>query len=380
MRASSVFSVFLSLSVSATVHSGERLPVFSWDRVPVSAHFGIGDGLEPAQYDFLAEHFDFITLTAGRLSRNSESSAELQTAEAARAIKKRNPKAKVLFYWASDKPKHQSKISNKAYPGDYLTHTKPMKNGKLRTTKYFDVTRKEVQDWWTDAAANAVTKYSCDGIYVDGASGGRPGGPLSRDLGDKEAAAMYKAMFAMLKDARKKMGPDKLILFNPIHGADGKRAPIGQDLLPVTDGAMLDDFDRLRLQSKEYMANTIEAMQEAAKDGKIMIFKGWPRFLRAWREGKMRKTPHDEVLLAAQKEITFSLASFLVGAEPNCYFCYTWGWNPEDGTLDWYSEFDKPLGPPKGDAVQKGWTFQREFEHASVFVDLENRTAKIDWR
>jgi len=58
----------------------------------------------------------------------------------------------------------------------------------------------------------------------------------------------------------------------------------------------------------------------------------------------------------------------------------TWGWNPEDGSLDWYPELDKPLGPPKGDAVQKGWTFQREFEHASVFVDLESRTGEIDWR
>jgi len=29
-------------------------------------------------------------------------------------------------------------------------------------------------------------------------------------------------------------------------------------------------------------------MQKAAKDGKIIIFKGWPRFLGAWRAGKMK--------------------------------------------------------------------------------------------
>ncbi len=380
MRASSVFSVFLSLSVSATVHSGERLPVFSWDRVPVSVHFGIGDGLEPEQYDFVAKHFNFITLTAGRFPRDSKGSAELYTAEAARAIKKRNPKAKVLFYWASDKPKHQSKISNEAYPGEYIIRTRRRKGGKVQIVKYFDVTRKEVQTWWSDAAASAVHKYSCDGIFVDGATAGTPGGPLSREFGKQKAAAMDEAVFAMLRDARKKMGPDKLIIFNPLHGRDGKRAPVGQEYLPVTDGAMADDFDRLRVQSKEYMASTIKTMQKTAKDGKIIIFKGWPRFLRAWRAGKMKKNRHDEVLRAAKKDITFPLACFLTGAEPNCYFCYTWGWNPQEGSLDWYSELDKPLGPPKGDAVQKGWTFQREFEHASVFVDLENRTAKIDWR
>ena len=48
------------------------LPQFNWDRVPVSVHFGIGEGLTPEQYDFIAEHFNFITLTAGPLPRNSK--------------------------------------------------------------------------------------------------------------------------------------------------------------------------------------------------------------------------------------------------------------------------------------------------------------------
>lgn len=45
-----------------------------------------------------------------------------------------------------------------------------------------------------------------------------------------------------------------------------------------------------------------------------------------------------------------------------------------------YPEFDKPLGEPKGDATRGGWTYTREFEHASVVVDLEKKTAKIDWK
>lgn len=173
------------------------------------------------------------------------------------------------------------------------------------------------------AASNRVHRYSCDGTFVDGATAGTPGGPWSRDLGEEKAAAMDKAIFAMLKDARKKTGPDKLIIFNLLHGYEGSRTQLGKEYLPVTDGAMIDDFDRLRVQSKEYMANTIKTMQKAAKDGMIIIFKGWPRFLRAWRDGKMKKTPHDEILRMAQKDITSPLACFLAGAEPNCYFCYT---------------------------------------------------------
>lgn len=94
----------------------------------------------------------------------------------------------------------------------------------------------------------------------------------------------------------------------------------------------------------------------------------------------MRKTPRGEVLRAAREDVTFPLACFLVGAGLNCYFCYSWGWTAQEGSLDWYPEFDKPLGPPKGPAIQEGWTFRREFENAAVFVDLARRTSKIDWR
>lgn len=82
----------------------------------------------------------------------------------------------------------------------------------------------------------------------------------------------------------------------------------------------------------------------------------------------------------AKERITFPLACSLVAAQPHSYFCYTWGDREKLGTSDWYPEFDKPLGPPKDDATRKGWTYRREFEHASVFVDLEKRTARIDWK
>ena len=101
----------------------------------------------------------------------------------------------------------------------------------------------------------------------------------------------------MLKEAKQKMGPDKLILFNPLHGHDPKRGTLGEEYLPVTDGAMVDDFDRaanIRQQSKEYLANTIEVMRKAARDGKIIIFKAWPGFTW-WSDKEMMKKPHDEV-------------------------------------------------------------------------------------
>jgi hypothetical protein len=98
------------------------------------------------------------------------------------------------------------------------------------------------------------------------------------------------------------------------------------------------------------------------------------------KDKDMMKRPHDELARLAGEQITFPLASFLVGAGRHCYFQYTWGWDSDCGTFDRHPEFDKPLGAPKGDAVREGWTFRREFEHASVFVDVEKLKGRIDWK
>jgi hypothetical protein len=50
----------------------------------------------------------------------------------------------------------------------------------------------------------------------------------------------------------------------------------------------------------------------------------------------------------------------------------------------WHPAFSKHLGPPHGPAIQSGvngtvWT--REFDGASVYVDLKNRSAsRITWK
>lgn len=364
----------LLLAPPAALQAGDGFPAFNWDRVPLYAHLGIGDGLKPEQTDFLADHFKLIAFTGGI----TKASVEPNIAAAARAIKQRNPQAKVLFYWASDMPKHQWKLSNATFPeGGYL-HAQ--KGG--RDSLQFDVRRPDVRDWWSGVAGKAVHDYGCDGIFVDGLTAGSKDGPWSRMFGAEQAAAMDQGVFAMLKQTREKMGPDKLIIFNPLHGRSEKGAPLGEQYLPVTDGAMMDDFDRaanVRQQSKEYLVNELEEMRKAAAEGKIVIFKGWPGFTW-WSDKELMKKPHAEQYRLARERITFPLACFLVGAGPNCYFCYTWGWLGEYGTFDSYPEFDKPLGAPKADATRDGWTYRREFEHAAVFVDLEKKTATIDWK
>ena len=362
-------------------------PHFSWDRVPVYAHVGLGDGLKPKQYKFLADHYDFIAFTGGRMSReyrnNKEMSFETLVAGAARTIKTHNPKARVLFYWSGDFGRAHAKISNATLPKNV---TFPFKKG-TRSVQLFDTTNPALRRWWAGVAAKAVHEYSCDGIFLDGGTAYTPGSSYSRKLGEAKTRKLEQGMFAMLREAKEKMGKDSIILLNPLHGpkkGQKQEEALGWRYLDMVDGAMVDDFDRAanvlkKRQKKEYIADTIKTMSAAAKRGEIVVFKAWPGFTW-WSDPELMKKSHAEQYAVSVKNLEFPLASFLIGAGEHSYFCYTWGWLPEYGTLDWYPQFDKPLGAPKGDAVQTGWTFRREFQHASVFVDLEKRIGKIDWK
>lgn len=374
-------SIFFIGTQCATARAADGYPDFSWDRVPVYAHFGYDPNLTPQQYDFLAEHFSLVTFAAGNVREDAEKGIATGAAE----IKKRNPSVKVLFYFAGDILHSPFTESNASFPKEgFLEKPSVRKITNPRTGKqseqvryYFDKSNPITREWWAGIAEKAVKQYGCDGVFADGL------GSYGRGLvtGEKEAD-IREGIKAMCELAHEKMGPKGMIIFNPLHGEEGS------EYLSATDGAMIDNFDRTLFQKDaakspgtkdlDMMAADIEAMSTASKAEKIVIFKGWPGFHQKDRE--LMKRPHEELVKMAREHITFPLASFLIAAGPNCYFQYTWGWSTDNGTFDWYPEFDKPLGAPKGDARRDGLKYTREFEHASVFVDLETKTGKIDWK
>ena len=63
----------------------------------------------------------------------------------------------------------------------------------------------------------------------------------------------------------------------------------------------------------------------------------------------------------SKERIEFSLACYLIGAQPYSYFLYSGGGSCHP-VVD-YPEFKKPLGPPKGAykrTTPDGWQFTRE--------------------
>jgi hypothetical protein len=84
----------------------------------------------------------------------------------------------------------------------------------------------------------------------------------------------------------------------------------------------------------------------------------------------------------AHAGLTYRLAIFLVCAEKYSYFRIHEGYsaNENDRWMRWFPEYDRPLGPPNGPATKDGFRYTRTFRHATVQLDIQNRTASIQWQ
>lgn len=362
----------LLLCPPLALHADERLPPFEWDRVPVYAHVGKTSGdFTTEELDFLASHFNFITIEKHQASKK-HGSTESGFVVAAREIKKRNPHAKVLFYWNASldtSSKRGVYEAMETFPANgFLTDSEGDPVLRRKTVPNYDLTKREVRQWWSDVAAKAVRDLGADGIFADAMGQSREKG-----LSDDKITELVAARVALLEETRRKIGSDKLIIYNGLLKDDPDK------LLRFADGAMIESFGHPKYgNSKEALTESFEATHAASSDGKIVILKAWPGF--SFRQTEMMQKPRKELSRLSRERITFPLACFLIAAQPHCYLHYTWGYREMHGTFDGYPELDKPLGPPKGDATRTGWTYKREFAHASVSVDVETRTATIDWK
>ena len=277
--------------------SVESVP-FSWDRVPVYAHVGkSSDDFTPEQLDFLAEHFDFIAFEKSQAVRK-RGNTEAGIAEAARQIKQRKPNAKVLFYWNAflDIRHYQA---SREFPKEGHLNDRRGEPIMVRTIlSTYDLSRADVRDWWSDAAAKAVRDGGCDGIFADALLQVTAESKRKR-LGAAKSQALNQGLVTMLQETQRKIGSDKLIIYNGLRGMDGS------EFLPMTNGAMIEHFGYFSGVGKEKMAEDLEAMRVAAKAGKIVCFKAWPGF--SWLDTDMMKKPHNELAKLARDPAHLSI-------------------------------------------------------------------------
>jgi hypothetical protein len=363
----------LAAEPTAPSNSVVTLTAFSWDRVPLNIHFGKRTGnLTDAEIDFLATHSRLIALEKGH-GAAVHGSTEAGVADTARRLKQRNPSVKVLFYLNAfiNWPGYESfktyrpEWTLRTAAGEIVKHT----SGTPRP----DPSNTEFREWWSDVVAAEMKRGPIDGVFADALPQALTPG-LAKAVGADKAKAVVAGLREMLALTKKKIGKDKILL------ANGTRATDFREILDWEgiDGVMVEHFASFKSDKPADIQADLDTIALAAGKGKFVVIKGWPGF--NWIDSEMMKRPYAELLKLARERITFPLACFLVAAQPGSHFCYSWGYTDRHGMLDAYPEFDKPLGPPLGEAKRTGWEYQREFAHASVSVNLETKAARIDWK
>lgn len=359
-----------------SISSQEHYPEFSWNTVPIAFHFGKKkDVLTKEEAKFIASKSNFVVLEKAHGFPKYRYSEDAIAADG-KQLKKYNDKMKVVFYWNAfldyDMYKaHEEYSNNPDWWLKTLDGKLDLKNGRI---KRYDLSNKEVRKWWVNVAEENVNTKCIDGVFFDALV--QVTAPSNKKLwGNEKYNAIQQGLKDLIKETRDVLDDDKLIVYNGIRSTPGRK--IGNEFPENSDAIMIEHFGHFNSKTKESMLLDIQEMEKAGKSGKIVVFKTWPTF--AWLNKKIMRKSDKEKRKIAEENITFPLAAFLAGAQEHSYFIYNWGYRLDMGVLEWYPEFDKPLGKPLNEMQTNNWILTRKYEHADVWVDLENKKAKIDW-
>lgn len=387
-------SLVLTLATpSQAADDSARFPTWSWDSVPVYLHFGSNTQLTDEQVQTAARLSNFICLEKAHGRSTDRGHPERIMALDARRIRQANPEAKVLLYWntliAWPFTSYNQRFAE-THPRNWTlrdrTSGEPLLKSTLGDTPVYqyNLLNPDVRAWWARTAGGAVREFGFDGLYMDAISQARRPLLLNNGWGRDQGEPLDEAAIEMMKQVRAEMGPERLLIFNGFHtrqgiADDGTKG--GMEFLPYADGVKIEHFDQFASATKEDIVMYWRMAAEAAAAGKIVLTKAWPDHEANFTNKAFMKKSPAELEAFAREKLTFPLACFLIGARRHAYFCYGWGYDVEDGQLVEYPEYRHRLGPPQGEAsrVGRSWVFTRDFEHASVRVDLEKRTANIAW-
>jgi len=369
--------------LSASPH---KFPSFSWERVPRYIHIRKDTTFSADEIRYLAS-FPLITFEKGTGAKEF-GSTEAGTLAAARAVKKINPSTKVLYYRnvIVHYGGYAANASLTSIPGALLVGRSGSDKLVRNRVQAYDLTNAKMRDWWLASANRVCADSAIDGLFFDGNIKVLEPAYLRDEIGEKKKAALVDGYTAMMKDTRRILGPEKLMVANVLRA----RFPdSGMSRLRAFDGSYMEGFETAvgNVPLKDYVAKGIAAFQEAARQGFLIAFTAGLGEEDS-DEGAKNRQRTDEIRKsltgdeAAARRFNYLLAIFLICAEKHSYFCAHDGYDAKRSKV-WMkhpSEFERPLGAPKGPAVRAGCVYTREFARASVRLDLETQTAKIAWR
>jgi hypothetical protein len=370
-----------------SVPAANHLPEFSWDRVPLYMHIRKAKNFTEDEIKYLAT-FPLVTFEKTTGSETYQSTED-GTLAAAKAVKEINPSTKVLYY--RNVTVHYGTYKANAeidkVPGAFLVgkegKTKLNLNGKYEA---YDLNDPQVREWWVGNVKQLCADPVIDGVFLDGIVKVLSLGYMVRDIGKERKAALVEGYKTMMTETRQAIGPDKIMLANVLRVGTPDN---GLEAIKQFDGSYLEHFETFgeKVASRNYLAQSIETFQKAAREGyMIAMTVGLSEMDTEDGERNLHKTDEIRKGLGANedysKRLTYLLSLFLVCAEKHSYFLAHDGYHAFKKNKVWMTrpaEFDRPLGPPKGPAVQDGFIYTREFAHAKVRVDIDNQVGEIEW-
>ena len=378
---------------------------------------GQGGSAAPAAIDFAANHYGMIT-TAAPCKSTSPFTIEDGTLALARELKAANPTTLVGMYWRTDFVGEIARCSNftaelKA-TGDTLFLRDD--NGNLVLEHghavMWDYTNKAGVDLFSRALVNVVNRTLRNGapvldyLFLDGPDWQTlPNISLARN--DRLRAAKM-SFFADLQVKFDALPGGRNIILNGVDTVETAQLfnPTGAGGVMVDHWTILQflltgepmDTDKCSVKPPDIcghfnltaMDALITLVRSQLLSNMTMQIKGWvgPVISQPgkWPTQMHTPTPGVERQRAMAERFNSELAFFLLVAEDHMWWLYSWFWGfdsfvpgqrDSDVPTGFFPEAQCELGSPTGAPTRKPgtWTYTREYEHASVFVDLTNRTA-----
>jgi len=315
-------------------------------------------------------------------------STEAGTIRAAKAVKKINPDTKILYYknvivnWGGY---NEDEAFLYKHPEALLVNTKGQKavmpNGK---TGFFDISKDYVREYWLNHVKKVTESPFIDGVFLDANIKVLVPAFFNSRVEEEKQEAIKTGYLTMMADLDAQIGKDNLLIANILR-VRPEFEDSGRNYLKFFDGSYIEGFEHesFGMSYEDYLAKGIEAVQKSAREGNVIAMS-----LGIGEKSKNAVAGIDDVRKKIDinedftKRLDYLLAIFLVCAEEYSYVYPHDGYDIKKSAvwLKTFPQYEKKLGAPKGYAQREGYVYTRSFEHLDVWLDIKNKTAKLNWK
>ncbi|KAL7475647.1 hypothetical protein ACHAW6_001557 [Cyclotella cf. meneghiniana] len=363
-------------TIEALENKHTAYPDWSWDHVRPWVILRRDTAYDDDQIRQIAGHDIFVLekMTGWK----THGSNEAGSLEAARRVKKINPRIKTLFYLNAMIHYPGYSANDSYFQNEWATKNQQneiflFKNRYL----WYNHSNLEFREWWIKRALDMVAHDEIDGIFIDAIMK-----TSIKHMGHPDNAEAY---FETALELRRRLPEGKLLIGNALRPkARGKVGGYGNiKHLQYLDGSYFEGW----MGDAGTIEEAIELMSATLKSGRMVLLNAGPVFKS--EEEKLfieNMKSIDDRYNFMKGHIKFPLAVFLLVVEPFAYFSYHFGVDAKPSgrmgraafDCNRFEEITRRLGEPTGSYASEGeFVFTRKFEHLSVWVNVKTREAKL---